>query len=103
MSGHSPEPFFTQGRTAMHEKKFKDTAESVGADGVPAALIERLARIRPVPARLRSPESMQVTPEAGRTRAARVGRKQRLMLQKAKHAAISQLTAVPPAPDPLMP
>ena len=87
----------------MPEKKFKDTVESVGADGVKAALIERLARIRPVPARLRSAGSMEVRPEASRARVARVERRQRLVLQRAKRAAISQLTAIPPAPDPLMP
>jgi hypothetical protein len=87
----------------MPKQKFKDTAESVGANGVRAALIERLARIRPVPARLRSAGMMEVKPEASGTRVARVERKQRLLLQRAKRAAISQLTAIPPAPDPLMP
>jgi hypothetical protein len=87
----------------MATPKSKHTSESVGLNGIQASLIERLARIRPVPERLRSPKSMQLRPEAGKTRVARLQRRQRLLLQKAKHAAISQLTAIPPAPDPLTP
>jgi hypothetical protein len=81
----------------------KHTAKPVAEDAVRAALIERLARIRPVPARVRPPKSMQPTPEAGKTRVARIQQKRRFLFQKAKGAALSQITAIPPAPDPLMP
>jgi hypothetical protein len=46
---------------------------------------------------------LQPTPEAAKTRAARLRRKQRLLLQKARRAPGSQLSAIPPAPDPLAP
>jgi hypothetical protein len=72
-------------------------------DEIRSALIARLARIRPVPAHVRPPQSLQPTPEAAQTRAARLRRKQRLLLQKAKRAPGSQLNAIPPAPDPLAP
>jgi hypothetical protein len=81
----------------------KYSAEPAGPDAIRAALIERLARIRPVPARIRSPKSMQPTPEAAKTRVARIQRKQRLLFKKVKRAAISRITAIPPAPDPLTP
>jgi hypothetical protein len=87
----------------MNPLKSKHTAESARSDNIRAALIERLARIRPIPARVRSPQSMQPTSEAGKTRVARLRRKQRLLLQKAKREALSQITAIPPAPDPLTP
>jgi hypothetical protein len=46
---------------------------------------------------------LQPTPEAAKTRAARLRRKQRLLLQKAKRAPDSQLGGLPPAPDALAP
>jgi hypothetical protein len=46
---------------------------------------------------------MQPTPEAAKTRAARLRRKQQVLLQKSKRAANAQLNAVSPAPDPLAP
>ena len=73
-----------------------------GSQEVHAALIERLARIRPVPAHVRPPQSLQPTPEAAQTRAARLRRKQRLLLKKAKRLP-GQLSGIPPAPDPLAP
>jgi hypothetical protein len=91
----------------MNEPKPKETAETPatppGSHEVRSALIERLARIRPVPAHVRPPQSLQPTPEAAKTRRARLQRKQRLLLQKAKRPPGSQLSAIPPAPDPLAP
>jgi hypothetical protein len=90
----------------MTEPKSKETggiaAKPAGSQEVHTALIERLARIRPVPAHVRPPQSLQPTPEAAKTRAARLRRKQRLLLQKAKRPG-SQLSGIPPAPDPLAP
>jgi hypothetical protein len=91
----------------MTEQQPKEPAETPapppGTEGVQKALIERLARIRPVPAQVKPPQSLQPTPEAGQTRAARLRRKQRLLLQKAKRPSGSQLGGLPPAPDPLAP
>ena len=91
----------------MTEPKPDETAPTPvnppGPHEVHNALIERLARIRPVPAHVRAPQSLQPTPEAAKTRAARLRRKQRLLLQKAKRAPGSQLSSIPPAPDPLAP
>jgi len=74
-----------------------------GSAEVRTALIARLARLRPVPAQVKPAQSLQPTPEAAKTRAARLRRKQRLLLQKAKRGHGSQLSAIPPAPDPLAP
>ena len=88
----------------MNDPKPNDTPGTpAGSDEVRSALIERLARIRPVPAHVRPPQSLQPTPEAAQTRAARLRRKQRLLLQKAKRTPGSQLSGIPPAPDPLAP
>jgi hypothetical protein len=91
----------------MTEPKPKEPAETpaapAGTEGVQKALIERLARMRPIPAHVRPPQSLQPTPEAAKTRAARLRRKQRLLLQKAKRSPGSQLSGIPPAPDPLAP
>ncbi|HYJ07030.1 MAG TPA: hypothetical protein VEX43_18010 [Chthoniobacterales bacterium] len=74
-----------------------------GSEEVRSALIARLARVRPVPAHVRPPQSLQPTPEAAQTRAARLRRKQRLLWQKAKRVPGSQLSGLPPASDPLAP
>ena len=91
----------------MTEPKPKNLPETPvsppGTEGVQKALIERLARIRPVPAQVRPPQSLQPTPEAGKTRAARLRRKQRLILRQAKRALGSQAGGLPPASDPLAP
>ena len=85
------------------EKTGDPTTSPAGSQEVHAALIQRLARIRPIPAHVRPPQSMQPTPEAAQTRAARLRRKQRLLLKKAKRPLGSQLSGIPPAPDPLAP
>ena len=91
----------------MTEPKAETTPETpatpAGSEEVRSALIARLARLRPVPGQVRPPQSLQPTPEAAQTRAARLRRKQRLLLQKAKRVPGSQLSAIPPAPDPLAP
>lgn len=91
----------------MNESKPDETAATPatlpGPEEVNSALIARLARLRPVPPFVRPPQSLQPTPEAAKTRTARLRRKQRLLLQKAKRAPGSQLSAIPPAPDPLAP
>lgn len=91
----------------MTEPKSDPTPETpatpAGTEDVRTALIARLARLRPVPAHVRPPQSLQPTPEAAKTRTARLRRKQRLLLQKAKRGPGSQLSAIPPAPDPLAP
>jgi hypothetical protein len=87
----------------MNQPQLEATADSASTERVRAALIERLARIRPVPAHVRAAQSLQPTPEAGKTRVARLRRKHRILLQKAKQSFASQLNAPPPAPDPLAP
>jgi hypothetical protein len=91
----------------MTEPKPKETEETAatpaGSPEVHSALIARLARLHPVPAQVRPPQSLQPTPEAAKTRAARLRRKQRLLLRKAKRAPESQSSGLPPAPDPLAP
>ena len=91
----------------MNEPNPKETAETPGtppgSQEVQSALIARLAKVRPVPPFVRPAQSLQPTPEAAKTRAARLRRKQRLLLQKAKRTPGSQLSAIPPAPDPLAP
>lgn len=91
----------------MTEPKSEESGETPvtppGSQEVHSALIQRLARIRPVPAHVRAPQSLQPTPEAAKTRAARLRRKQRLLLQKAKRGPASQLGGLPPAPDALGP
>lgn len=91
----------------MNEPNPSDTgntpATPPGSQEVRSALIERLARLRPIPAQVRAPQSLQPTPEAAKTRAARLRRKQRLLLQKAKRAPGATLSGIPPAPDPLAP
>ena len=91
----------------MTEPKPKDTGvapeKPAGSQEVHSALIERLARIRPIPAQVRPPQSLQPTPEAAQTRAARLRRKQRLILKKAKRGPASQMSGIPPAPDPIAP
>jgi len=91
----------------MNEPTPKESPENAatapGSLEVRSALIERLGRIRPVPAHVRPPQSLQPTPEAAQTRAARLRRKQRLLLKKAKRTPGSQLSGLPPAPDPLAP
>ena len=47
--------------------------------------------------------SLQPTPEANKSRVARLRRKQRLLLRKRKSESLLSLTALPPAPDPLAP
>jgi hypothetical protein len=74
-----------------------------GSEQVRNALIARLARLRPVPAHVRPPQSLQPTPEAAKTRAARLRRKQRLLLQDARRLAAAPSSTLPPAPDPLAP
>lgn len=91
----------------MTEPKPNNPAETPatppGSQEVHSALIARLARLRPVPAQVKPAKSLQPTPEAAQTRTARLRRKQRLLLQKAKRGPGSQLNAIPPAPDPLAP
>lgn len=91
----------------MNEPKPEETPETPatppGPQEVRDALITRLSRVHPIPAQVRPPQSLQPTPEAAKTRAARLRRKQRLLLQKAKRPPGSQLSAIPPAPDPLAP
>ena len=91
----------------MNEPKPKEPAETPatppGPEEVHSALIARLAKVRPVPPYVRPPKSLQPTPEAAKTRVARLRRKQRLLLQKAKRLPGSQTRAIPPAPDPLAP
>ena len=55
-----------------------------GSEAVHAALIARLSRIRSLPPHLKAPQSMQPTPEAAKTRAARLRRKRRILIQKSK-------------------
>jgi hypothetical protein len=74
-----------------------------GSDDVRATLIARLTQIRPVPMHVRPPQSMQPTPEAAKTRAARLRRKRRILLQKSKFAEAARSGAIPPAPDALAP
>jgi hypothetical protein len=95
--------FFQRARATMNQPQLEATTDSVKADSVRAALIERLAKIRPVPAHIRAAQSLQPTPEAGKTRVARLRRKHRVLLQRAKRALASELNAPPPAPDPLAP
>ena len=91
----------------MTEPKAETTPETAatpaGSEEVRSALIARLARLRPVPAHVSPPQSLQPTPEAAKTRAARLRRKQRLLLQKMKRMPDSQSGGLPPAPDPLAP
>ena len=87
----------------MNDPKPEETPTAAGSQEVRSALIERLSRIRPIPAHVRPPQSLQPTPEAAKTRAARLRRKQRLLMQNAKRPPGSQLSAIPPAPDPLAP
>lgn len=47
--------------------------------------------------------SLQPTPEAAKSRVARLRRKQRLLIKKKKRASLLKLTMLPPAPDPLSP
>jgi hypothetical protein len=47
--------------------------------------------------------SLQPTPEAAKSRVARLRRKQRLLIKKKKRALLLNLNRVPPAPDPLSP
>lgn len=68
-----------------------------------AALLERVSRIYEAAVRIKTKPSMQPTPEAGKTCAARLRQKQRLLVQKTRGGASSQQGAFPPAPDPLAP
>jgi hypothetical protein len=47
--------------------------------------------------------SLQPTPEAAKSRIARLRRKQRLLLKNKKRASLLKLATLPPAPDPLAP
>jgi hypothetical protein len=47
--------------------------------------------------------SLQPTPEANKSRVARLRRKQRLLIKRRKSESLLNLTALPPAPDPLAP
>lgn len=70
------------------------------ADEARAALVARLSQIFQAPARQKSARSLQPTPEAAQSRLARLRRKQRMLIQKSKRAALTRSTAIPPAPDP---
>jgi len=54
---------------------------------VRAALITRLSQINQNPARLEPDRSLQPTPEAAKSRATRLRRKQRILLKKSKRAS----------------
>ena len=56
-----------------------------GSEAVHAALLAHLSRIRSQPPQVKAPQSMQPTPEAAKTRAARLRRKRRILIQKSKH------------------
>jgi hypothetical protein len=47
--------------------------------------------------------SLQPTPEAEKSRVARLRRKQRLLIKNKKRASLLKLATLPPAPDPLAP
>jgi hypothetical protein len=85
------------------EEIAKTSTQPAGPEEVQSALIARLARIHAVPAVVRPPQSLQPTPEAAKTRAARLRRKQRLILRQAKRGLGSQTGGLPPAADPLAP
>lgn len=87
----------------MNENKINNPVDLDGTAATRAELIEHLARIRPIPARLRSPEAVVASLERGKTRGVPFQRKQRLVLRTGKRAALSQLSGLPLGPDPLMP
>ena len=79
--------------------------EAEAAEGEVArdALIARLSKLVRSPAPPKPPRSLQPTPEAAKTRLARLRRKQRMLIQKTKRAAMARSTQIPPASDPLSP
>jgi hypothetical protein len=75
----------------------KDAAEAH------VALVEKLSQIFRAPGQPKPARSLQPTPEAAKTRLARLRRKQRMLIHKSKHGARDRSTSIPPAPDPLAP
>ena len=74
-----------------------------GAEEARAVLVAKLSQMFRAPVHPKPPRSLQPTPEAAKTRLARLRRKQRMLIQKTKRAAMARSTQIPPASDPLSP
>jgi hypothetical protein len=59
-------------------------SESSGAEAAREALIARLEQLHRKPGGVRAPQSLQPTPEAGKSRVRRLRQKQRLLIRQSK-------------------
>ena len=76
----------------MIERGSRSPSEKTGAEEAHEALLERLEQVCRKPVKVRAPQSLQPTPEAAKSRAARL-RKKRLFVQRSKRPADSDLSA----------
>jgi hypothetical protein len=67
----------------------RETAPLMGPDEARAALVDRLSKMPRKATCAKSDQSLQPTPEAAKSRTARIRRKQ-LLLRKSKRALLSQ-------------
>jgi hypothetical protein len=79
-----------------------DASEGSSAEKARAALIARLEQLHQKPGGVRPPQSLQPTPEAGKSRVTRLRRKQRLLTQRSKRDT-TERPAIPRTTDPLGP
>ena len=68
----------------------KTAPESPSAEKVRDALIARLEQLHRKPGGVRPPQSLQPTPEAGKSRVRRLRRKHRLLTQRSKQSIAVQ-------------
>lgn len=73
----------------MSESKSEGSGKKNSAELAHAALLVRLAEVDRKPIKVRAPQSLQPTPEAAKTRAARL-RKKRLLIQRSKRISRPQ-------------
>jgi crotonobetainyl-CoA:carnitine CoA-transferase CaiB-like acyl-CoA transferase len=84
-------------------KPSEEKAPPPEAEQAQVALVARLSQMFQAPARQKVSRSLQPTPEAAKSRLARLRRKQRMLIRKSKRVALARSTSLPPAPDPLSP
>jgi len=85
---HAKSPRLAYPKKGVNELKPVLSAETSNGELAHAALLARLAEVDRKPIKVRAPQSLQPTPEAAKTRAARL-RKKRLLIQRSKRRAHS--------------
>jgi hypothetical protein len=78
----------------MNDSKSGPHADETNAEAAHAALLERLDQVCRKPVKVRAPQSLQPTPEASKSRAARL-RKKRLYVQRSRRSLDTKESSAP--------